>query len=188
MSADSAKILAGVGPSSLAFFAAADTAGPTDATTTIPTAFKDAGWCDQNGLVANVNTSSNTVKGFGSTQALRVLISEESNSFDLTFLETNPVSIAVYNRQAIGSIVPDATGAFPQTLGPASVQTYAAVFDIIDGSNHIRVYCPRLQVSSKKGRTIAAGKEISYGVTLTALPDATGTAVHEFYVVAALAS
>jgi len=59
---------------------------------------------------------------------------------------------------------------------------------VVDGSNHIRVYCPRLQVSSKKGRTIAAGKEISYGVTLTALPDATGTAVHEFYVVAALAS
>ena len=186
--ADSAKILAGVGPASLAFFAAADTAGPTDATTAIPAAFKDAGWCDQSGLVANVNTSSSTVKGFGSTQALRVLVSEESNSFDLTFLETNAVTIAVYNRQAIGSISPDSQGAFSQQLGAASLQTYAGVFDIIDGSNHLRVYCPRLQVSSKKGRTVAAGKEISYGVTMTALPDASGVAVYEYYVVAALAS
>ena len=151
-------------------------------------AFKDAGWCDQSGLVANTNESSNTVKGYGSTQVLRVLISESSNSFDLTFLETNPVSIAVYNRQAIGSISPSGTGAFTQQLGAASTQRYAAVFDVIDGSNHLRVYCPRLQVSSRKARTIAAGKEISYGVTLTALPDATGTAVYEFYVVAALAS
>lgn len=160
----------------------------TMATAAIPASFITAGWCDQSGLVANVNESSSTVKGFGSTQTLRVLISESARSFDLNFLETNAVTSAVYNRMLLTSVVPDAQGHWAVNLGPAVVATYAGIFDIVDGSNHLRVYSPRLQVSGIKSRSIASGKEITYGVTLTALPDLNGNAVYEDYIVDALAA
>jgi hypothetical protein len=128
------------------------------------------------------------VKSYGSTQIQRVIIQDSERDFDVEFQETNPVTIAVYNRQPVGSITPDGSGAFSQQIGTPATQTYAAIFDVIDGSNHIRYYCPRVQVASAKSRTIAPGKEIMYGVSLTALPDVSGNAVYEYYVVNALAS
>lgn len=163
-------------------------AGATPATAAIPVAFQDAGWCSTNGLAANVASTVNKIKGFGSTQILRTIIQDEERTFDLEFLETNPVSLAVYNRLAIGSIVPDANGAFSITIGAPSVQTYAGIFDLVDGLNHIRYVCPRLQNSGVKGSTWAPGKEITSPVSLTALPDASGVSVYEYYVVNALHS
>jgi hypothetical protein len=163
-------------------------AGATEATAVVPAAFLDAGWCDQSGLVAKVNESTNEVKGYGTTVPLRIILTESKRDFEITFLETNPTSIAIYNRKPVGSIVPDLNGAFSQSIGQPSIQLYAGVFDVIDGTNHLRVYCPRLMVSGIKDRTVAAGKEISYGVTFTALPDANGKAAYEYYVVSALGS
>jgi hypothetical protein len=157
------------------------------ATAAIPAAFKDAGWCDQSGLVAKVNENQNEIKGYGTIVPLRVLISESKRDFEVTFLETNATSIAVYNRQAIGSISPDSSGFFTQSIGAPVIQTYAGVFDVIDGLNHLRVYCPRLQVTSIKDRTVSPGKEISYGVGFTAFPDINGNAIYEYYAVNALA-
>lgn len=161
-------------------------AGATPATAVIPASFLDAGWCSTNGLANNVASTVNKIKGFGSTQILRTIIQDEERTFDLEFLETNPVSLAVYNRLAIGSIVPDANGAFSIAIGAPTVQTYAGIFDLVDGLNHIRYVCPRLQNSGVKGSTWAPGKEITSPVTLTALPDASGNSVYEYYVVNAL--
>lgn len=161
-------------------------AGATPATAVIPASFIDAGWCSTAGLAGNVNSTVNKVKGYGSTQILRTIIQDEERTFDLEFLETNAVSIAVYNRLAIGSIVPDANGAFTVQVGAPSVTTYAGIFDLVDGNNHIRKYCPRLQNSTVKGDTWAPGKEITKPISMTALPDASGNSVYEYYVVNAL--
>jgi hypothetical protein len=163
-------------------------AGASPATAVIPAGFTDAGWCAQSGLVANVNESNKEVKGFGSTSTLRVIISDSSRSFDLEFLETNMVSVPVYNRLPVGSVVPAGDGSFAVPVGGPVTQTYAAIFDVVDGYNHIRLYCPRLQVSAIKNYTIAAGQEITWPVTLTALPDLTGTSVYQYFLVDALAS
>jgi hypothetical protein len=163
-------------------------AGASPASAAIPAAFTDAGWCTQAGLVANVNESNTEIKGFGSTSTLRVIISESSRSFDLEFLETNMVSVPVYNRLPVGSVVPAGDGSFAVPVGGPLTQTYAGIFDVVDGYNHIRLYCPRLQVSAIKNYTVAAGQQISWPVTLTALPDLTGTSVYQYFVVDALAS
>lgn len=161
-------------------------AGATMATAAIPGTFTDAGYITTAGLVANVAETTNNVKGYGSTATLRVIISDSSRSFDLDFLETNAVSQAVYNRQAIGSVVPSSLGAFDISVGGPVTQTYAAIFDLVDGYNHLRLYTPRLQVSTIKAYTVAPGKEISWPVTMTALPDVNGLAVYESFVINAL--
>jgi hypothetical protein len=161
-------------------------AGATPATAVIPASFVDAGWCSTAGLANNVASTVNKIKAFGSTQILRTIIQDEERTFDLEFLETNPTSIAIYNRLAVGSIVPDANGAFTVTVGAPTVQTYAGIFDLVDGLNHIRYYCPRLQNSGVKGSTWAPGKEITAPVSMTALPDGSGISVYEYYLVNAL--
>lgn len=188
LTANGAGLTGGTTPSVTVAVGTAGTQTTTMATAAIPASFLCAGWCDQTGLVANVQETSNLVKGFGSTQTLRVLISESARAFDLNFLETNPVVSTIYNRAPWGSLTADTQGHWAVNNGPAVVATYAGIFDLVDGSNHLRAYCPRLQVATIKARNVAAGKEIAYGVSLAALPDATGTAVYEDYVVANLAA
>lgn len=163
-------------------------AGATIATAAIPVAFTDAGWVSTSGLVANVAETVNKIKGFGSTQILRTIIQDSERTFDLEFLETNAVSTAIYNRLQIGSVTVDGNGAFQWTIGAPNVQTYAGIFDLSDGVNHIRAYSPRLQVSGIKSNSWAPGKEVTYPVSLTALPDASGNAIYWSAVVNALHS
>lgn len=163
-------------------------AGANLATAAIPVSYTDSGYITTDGLTANVNESSSNVQGYGTTQVLRVLISSSARSFDLTFLESNATSLSVYNRQALGSIIPDANGYFPITVGPPLLTTYSGIFDVVDGLNHIRFYCPQLQVSTIKSSQVSGGKEITWPVTMTALPDSSGNSIYEYFLVNALHS
>jgi hypothetical protein len=74
------------------------------------------------------------------------------------------------------------------TEGAHRTQKYAAVFEIVDGNNHLRAFCPSVEVTDRADLSVTAGSEISYGVTLTAYPGTDGVAVHWFYLLAALAT
>lgn len=163
-------------------------AGSSPASAIIPAGFTSAGWITTAGLVANVQETANDVDAYGTTSTVRIIIAKSARTFDIDFLETNTTSISIYNRQNLGTVLPDTGGNFTQQIGPPNNPTYAGIFDIVDGLNHVRVYCPRLQVAAIKSRTVSAGNPISYGVTLKAIPDLTGTAVYEYYAVNALAS
>lgn len=189
MTADNRKILAGsLTAAGLASFAPADTPGPVSITTQPSAAFVDAGWIDPSGLVVKAADSSKDILGYGSTFPLRTIISETKRTFDVTFLETNHTTLEIYNRLPIGSTgVADGTGHVSLTVGAAQVVQYAAVFDVIDGQNHLRLYVPRLQVTSVTDLSIKAGEAITYGVSFTAYPDANGKLYYEDVIVGALA-
>lgn len=189
--ANNANILAGVeagGTSglSLAWFAPEGTAAPTSATAALAAAWKDAGLCTENGLSIKVSESSKDISAFGSGAPVRTLVTSSKVTFDVAFLESNPISLAVYNRLGLTDIAPDATGAFDFGVGAHRTQKYAATFDVVDGANHLRFYCPSVEVTDRADLSVQAGSEISYGVTLTAYPGADGVAIHNFYVVNAL--
>ena len=189
--ANSDLVLAGVSGgvgNGLAWFAPLGTAAPTDAKTALAAAYKDAGLITENGLSKKVSESSKDIQAFGQGAPARTLVTSSKTTFDLAFLESNLVSLAVYNRKALGSLTADATGAIDFTEGVHQTQKYAAVFDVIDGPNHIRMFCPSVEVTDRQDLSISAGNEISYGVTLTAYPGADGVAIHTFMVLDALKS
>lgn len=161
-------------------------AGATPATASLPASFKSAGWCSTDGLNMTPNEASNAIRPYGNFNPVRVIITQSQRDFDLTFLESNQVSVAVYNRQPLGVITADVNGAFTNQVGAAVNTLYSGIFDMVDGTNHIRTYCPRLQVSKIGARSGKAGEAVTYPVTMTAFPDATGNAVYEYYVINAL--
>lgn len=195
MTANRNAILAGVAGggaagTTLANFAPEGTTLPTSATgagATLDAAFLDPGWITQEGLVKNVNESSTDINAYGTTSPVRTLITASKVTFALTFLESNPVSTAIYNRLALNSITVNPTdGSFDLTEGAPRVQYYSAVFDMVDGLNHLRAVVPQVQVTDRGQFAIAAGSAITYNTTLTAFPGSDGVAVHWFYVVDAL--
>lgn len=192
MAANSDLILAGVagggtGGTTLCWVAPTGTVAPTDASTAPGTGWLDAGWVSTNGLVVKTTDSTKDVQAFGTLQPVRTLLTGSSQTFDIGFLESNPVSLAVYNRKPLGSLVPVAgTGAFDFTTGAQSSERLAVIFDIVDGLNHIRAYSSDVQVTNRADLTVQAGTEIEYGVTMTSYPGPDGAAIHWFYVLNAM--
>jgi hypothetical protein len=193
MTANANLILAGVsgggaGGTALAYFGATGTTAPTDASTALNAAFKDAGWCSEDGLTRAVSESSNKIKAYGTGAAVRTLVTESDLTFQLKMLETNVTSLAVYHRLPLTAITPAATtGAFSVTEGASRTQKYAAVFEMVDGVNKIRGYAPSVEVTDREEFKAANGEVLAYGVTLTAYVGSDGVAVHWHYAIPALA-
>lgn len=178
---------AGADGTGLAWFAITGSTAPTDATTALAAAWKNAGMISENGLTMKVNTSSKDVKAYGSLQIQRKLITDSSLTFSIEFLETNARTQELYWGLAFNSLSPGVgTGAFSFTFGTYTRQLVAAVFDIIDGTNHMRYYCPSVEITDRQDVKIGNAQEISWGVTLTAYPNSSGVTLQAYDVVPAL--
>lgn len=163
-------------------------AGASLATAIVPTAFKSGGFVTSDGLSITPNESSNTITPYGSFVPVRTIITSSTRDFDVTFLETNQVTQCVYNRLPLGSVSVGADGSFAVPVGTAVNTIYAGVFDaVLDGNNHLRYYCPRLQVSKIGALAMKAGGAVEYPVTFTPIPDTTGTAIYEYSQIGSLA-
>lgn len=150
--------------------------------------FSSAGLISEDGITKAVKDTSKDVRAYGLSAPIRKIVTAEEVSFQVKFLETNKVSQSVYNRLPLagtGTVVPSG-GAFSVTDGTFRAQRYAFVCDCIDGANHIRIYCPSVEVTDKNDQVIKAGEVIEHGVTLTAYPDASGVAATTFYLIPGL--
>jgi hypothetical protein len=188
MATDANNVLAGIGAGgaaglSLAWFGPTSATAPTNATGPLNT-FKDAGFVDTTGLTVGDAVTSNPVPAYGTLVPVRVIIQQEILTFKVTFLESSTTALEVYNRKAINSITPTSSAFTINTVSTGTRQLYSAVFDMVDGTNHIRAYVPNCEVTDKDDLTISAGQPVKYGVTLTAYPNAAGNVVQWFYVVA----
>ncbi len=195
MSANRDLILAGIAGggtgSSLAWFAPKGSTVPTAASgtgATLDVAFLDAGWISEDGLRKGVDENVTDINAYGSTVPVRSFVTRSKLTFGLTFLETNKVTLSVYNRLPLtgGSALTITSGKTSFSEGSARVAQYAAVFDAIDGSNRLRIVVPVLEVTERAEYNVKAGEAITYGVTATAYPGSDGVAAVYYYEVAGM--
>jgi hypothetical protein len=190
MVANKNLILAGVAGGgdgvSLAWVAPLTATAPTTATAPLGAGWLSAGWCADTGLVTKLAESTKEITAFGTTSPVRTLITSSIENFDVAFLESNPTTLAIYNRKPLGSLTVDSSGATDFESGTPDLPHFQAVFDLVDGNNHLRVVCTDVAVTARVDLTVAPGTPIQYGVTLTAYPDSSGNSVHWYYVLDAL--
>ncbi len=167
----------------LAWFAPLGATAPTNATGALDAAFLNAGLITEDGITASFSEDSTEIRAYGTQVSQRTVITGQTTTFQVSFLESNEVSLAVYHRKALSSITPAAsTGAFSVTTGTFTRQLYSAVFEIVDGTNKIRAYVPSCEVTNRGDMTVSAGAAITYEVTLTAYP-VSGVSINWLYAV-----
>jgi hypothetical protein len=189
-------ILAGTNIAQMTASAASLTGGTTpavDVTTTTPgvSGWYSPGLVSEDGLTKDLSNTSKDIRAYGLSSVARKIVTSEDVTFKVVFLESNAVSLGVYNRLPLTgatAIIPDSNGAFSVTEGTFRSQRYAAVFDAVDGSNLIRTYAPSVEVTEKDSFTIKAGDAILYGTTMTAYANSSGVSVETFYLIPELAA
>jgi hypothetical protein len=153
--------------------------------------FLSAGLISEDGISKNLSNDANEIRAYGLSSAVRKIVTSETIEFQVVFLESNPVSLAVYNRLPLTgatAINPSSTGAFSITEGSFRSQRYALVIDVVDDDHLFRIYAPSVEVTEKESFAVKAGEAITYGVTLTAYPNSSGVSVETFYLLPELSA
>lgn len=175
----------------LLWVAPTGTTAPTNAyqaLTVVSASWEGLGYVSSDGVSVSADESSNEIMAYGSGTPVRIVNTKSAESFQVTFLETNLAVLDVYNRRALGSTLVNATGDYTLSRGTVPVQRYSFCLDIVDGTNHLRLYYPSAEVKERGERKIGNGESIQYQVTVQAYPDSAGKFVYEFGRVPALAS
>lgn len=146
--------------------------------------WKDVGWISSDGLTNAIKENSNSYTPWGASTPARTIVTDSAETFSVTMWETNNRTLEVYYKQAIGTLV-EASGSYEVDTGAVAVEHFAVVFDIIDGSNHIRIFCPDVEVTNRSDVVYKPGDLIGYPVDITPYPDSSGNAVYRTIAVGA---
>lgn len=160
-----------------AFTAPINTELPTDATTALASAFKNLGFCSDEGLTNAIEMDTEEIKDWGGNTVL-VVCTSRTETFALTFIETNDgVMSVVYGADNVTVVGQNMTVIHNGNDYPAQ----AWVFEIaMTGSRVKRIVVPAATVTEVSEVAYTAGEPIGYGVTLTCAPDEAGNTVYEY--------
>ncbi|MFJ7588433.1 hypothetical protein ACIQZO_13810 [Streptomyces sp. NPDC097617] len=156
-----------------AYVAPPKTAGlPTDAVTAWPAAVKDIGWISDDGITESNSTDVTEIKGWQGGQTVRKVISSSEVSFSFTAIESSKTVLELYHK---GSKVVTASGKSVLAIKAPGPDRRVFGFDLVDGDAHIRIVIPDGEVTETGDITYKGDEAISYELTITAYPDASGT-------------
>jgi hypothetical protein len=165
------------------------TTAPTDATTALGAGWKDCGYIDTSGVTVNFSESKKDIYAYGVEPPVRELVTQSTETFDITFLENNTTVIELFYRLTLGSItVTSVTGALSRPSPPAQPASRSSSWSSTSStaSTTSASTLPKAQVTDRKGQQIQAGTEITYGTTMTVYPDGSGNATYNYHVIPAL--
>lgn len=158
-----------VGSDGVAYYAPEGAALPTNAGTALDVAFVDLGEISQDGLESAFDVSSEGIKNWAG-ETVRIVNTETTATFTLTFLETNEDVIALF----YGADVESQLGDYSRVkLAAADSTAYAMAISVTDsGTDRIKRYVlPRVTVSAREPVMDKNDQAAAFKVTFTALYD-----------------
>jgi hypothetical protein len=148
------------------YFAPTGTAAPTDATTTLPGAWKGLGYTTPDGVQFQLSRDTNQIDAWQGSK-VRVVTNSENLTIQTTMIETKTDTLLV--AFGGGSVI---SGIYTPPAEGVNAER-ALVVDFTDGTTKYRYYFPKVQaegdLSFNLTRSDALGYEITLGV-LTSSP------------------
>lgn len=161
------------------FRAVAGTTPPADATTSLAAAFKDLGYCSEDGLVNSNSPSSTNIKAWGGDTVLSIQ-EEKEDTFKLTLIEALNTEVlkAVYGSTNITGTLN--TGLTVKANSKEPEEGVWAIELVLNSNTVKRVVIPKGKITEIGDISYTDSDAIGYEITITALPDSNGNTHYEY--------
>ena len=160
------------------YFAPAGTTLPTNATTTLATAFKNLGYVSEDGVTNSLSKDVTEIKEWGG-DTVDTVLTAQTDTFQFTLIES-------LNTDTLKAIYGDAnvtesSGAITVTVKAAEAPSGVWVIDMIQKGNKLkRIVIPNGKVSELGDVVYKADEAVGYDVTVAANLDSSGNTHYEY--------
>lgn len=151
---------------------------PTDATTTLATAFVDMGYISEDGVTNSNSPETEKIRAWGG-QTVLIVSTEKPDTFQLTFLESlnSNVLQSVYGADNVTV----GNGTISVKANAAELENYVYVIDFaLRGGALKRTVIPIGALSELGDIVYKDDEAVGYEVTLDCLPDSAGNTHYEY--------
>jgi len=158
-----------------------DATMPDDPTTALDADFLALGYITEDGVTMTKGGDTTPIRAWGGDE-IRIVKTTDDLSFSFAFLETSVLVLKeVYGQDAVAT----ASGVNTVSITSAQLGNRAFVFEVLDGDTAIRILVPNCSVTATSDVTFNSSDAVSFGVTISAFPDATGVKAYIFHTLAA---
>lgn len=160
--------------------AAKGTTLPTDAISTLDSAFKDLGYVSEDGLTNQNTATTEQIKAWGGDVVLTPS-TEKTDYFIFTLIEILNVDVLkfVYGSSAVSGDLE--TGITLAASSQEADECVLAIDMVLNGALK-RIVLPKAKVNSIGDIVYVDGEPVGYPCTVTALPDASGNTHYEYII------
>lgn len=150
---------------------------PTTPTAALNVSLSALGYITEDGVTVSTSFDTNVLRAWG-TDPIRVISSNDEVTASWSFLETTLAVFKEYFGQSNASTTVNDTTV---TVNATQMGERAFVFEVLDGTTAFRIVLPKAVVTSKSDLTFNDTDAVSFGVTVTALPDASGNKAYIYH-------
>lgn len=159
------------------FVAPVGSTAPTDSTTALDGAFVGLGYVSEDGITESYDDTVEDIRAWQLGQIVRTITSESKATLELTLIETKAAVLELFHK---GSTVETSGTEWRLDVKAPSPDPRAFVLNVIDGSNHLRLWVPRGEVEQRGAIQYANNSAEGYEVTITCYPNADQTVLTKF--------
>lgn len=163
--------LVGVAATGAVYVAALGTSPPTNATAAWSTAWGELGYLNEDGVTENPTMDSEEIKAWQAGAVVRKVITGSGLDFSFTAIETNLRTLALFYPGSVVEAVAGPPAETKVTIKLPVAAPKAFGFDVVDGTDLIRIVVPRAQISERGEVSYRNNQPISYPATISVEPD-----------------
>jgi hypothetical protein len=153
------------------------TAAPTTSVSALNVAFTDLGGVLEGGITESWWDDTTDIKD-NSGLTVRRLITGTAATLAFTLLESKSDALELYHKG--DQVVTDGGTGYKIDVHTPQRDQRSFVFELLDGSTHVRIYVPIGEVTDRGEITYTNDGSIQYPITVTAYPTTAGVLMTKF--------